>query len=280
MRKHNINWHSAFISGMQIELEPWQDILTFESEYLLNRGIRRADLLIIKAPENPPPDTPIARHFRQYNVIDYKGPGESMNTLNFFKALSYACSLPDLLHETSAAEELTLTLVTHHFPRRFAAFLRKKFSQKTPDVLEKIANGIYDIHIDMIPVRLVVLPELSPEEYLWLRCLTNHLTPDTPLEALAHAYQPHQDTPTYQNFLNAVIRANQISKGDELLMCEALYELFADELKKNREEGSRLGRLQMAALIPKLIAAGRESEIEKAARDEEYCEKLMEEMGV
>ena len=120
----------------------------------------------------------------------------------------------------------------------------------------------------------------EPEEYLWLRCLTNHLTPDTPLEALAHAYQPHQDNPTYQNFLNAVIRANQISKGDELLMCEALYELFADELKKNREEGSRLGRLQMAALIPKLISAGRESEIEKAARDEEYCEKLMEEMGV
>ena len=36
----------------------------------------------------------------------------------------------------------------------------------------------------------------------------------------------------------------------------------------------------MAALISKLISAGRESEIEKAARDEEYCEKLMEEMGV
>ena len=125
-------------------------------------------------------------------------------------------------------------------------------------------------------MRLVVLPELSPEEYLWLRCLTNHLTPDTPLEALAHAYQPHQDNPTYQNFLNAVIRANQISKGDELLMCEALYELFAGEIKKNREEG----RLQMSSLILKLISAGRESEIEKAARDEKYCEKLMEELGV
>ena len=125
-------------------------------------------------------------------------------------------------------------------------------------------------------MRLVVLPELSPEEYLWLRCLTNHLTPDTPLEALAHAYQPHQDNPTYQNFLNAVIRANQISKGDELLMCEALYELFADEIKKNWEEG----RLQMSSLILKLISAGRESEIERAARDEEYCEKLMEELGV
>ena len=88
------------------------------------------------------------------------------------------------------------------------------------------------MHIDIVPVWLILLPEFSPEEYLWLRCFTNHLTPDPPLETLAHAYQPHQDNPTYQNFLNAVIRANQISKGDELLMCEALYELFADELKK------------------------------------------------
>ena len=152
------------------------------------------------------------------------------------------------------------------------------------DVLEKVTDGVYDIHINILPVRLVILPELAPEEYLWLRCLTNHLTPDTPLGALADAYRPHQDNPLYQNFMNAVIRASRSSKGDESMMCEALYELFADELEKRESQGIRQGvsqgKEQMASLLLKLISAGRSSEIERALREPEYYDKLSAELGV
>ena len=93
----------------------------------------------------------------------------------------------------------------------------------------------------MIPVQLIVLPQLSSKDYLWLSCLTKHFTPDTPLEALAHAYAPHQDEFLYQQFMNAVIRANLNDEGDERFMCEALYELFADELKIHEESGEQRG---------------------------------------
>ena len=137
-------------------------------------------------------------------------------------------------------------------------------------------------------MQLIILPQLSPDEYLWLRCLTSHLTPDTPLGALADAYRPHQDNPLYQNFMNAVIRAGRSSKGDELIMCEALYELFADELEKRESQGIRQGisqgisqgKAQMASLLLKLISAGRSSEVERALRDPEYYDKLAEELEV
>ena len=144
----------------------------------------------------------------------------------------------------------------------------------------KTTDGVYDIHINILPVQLIILPQLSPDKYLWLRCLTSHLTPDIPLGALADAYRPHQDNPLYQNFMNTVIRASCSSKGDELIMCEALYELFADELEKRESQGISQGRAQMASLLLKLISAGRSSEVERALRDPEYYDKLAEELRI
>ena len=76
------------------------------------------------------------------------------------------------------------------------------------------------------------------------------------------------------------------------MMCEALYELFADELEKRESQGIRQGiskgisqgisqgKAQMASLLLKLISAGRSSEVERALRDPEYYDKLAEELEV
>lgn len=72
-----IQWHPAFIAGLKIELEPYRDILSIESEYTMNKKPRRLDALITKQPDSAPIDSPIAAFFLHYNVIDYKGPSES-----------------------------------------------------------------------------------------------------------------------------------------------------------------------------------------------------------
>ena len=54
MNKHHVNWHSAFLSGLQIELSGYQDILEYQPEFLLNKGQRRIDTLITKAPAARP----------------------------------------------------------------------------------------------------------------------------------------------------------------------------------------------------------------------------------
>ena len=131
MNKHHVNWHSAFLSGLQIELSGYQDILEYQPEFLLNKGQRRINTLITKAPGSLPINSAIARNFRQYNVIEYKGPGESLNVLKFFKALSYVLSLPDILGQASAVRDITLTLAAHCFPRQLASFLQEKFCGKS-----------------------------------------------------------------------------------------------------------------------------------------------------
>ena len=89
-KRQHINWHKAFLSGLKIELTPWNSILEWHSEFILNKGHRRLDNLIIKNPGSPPIASPIACIFCQYNALDYKGPDESMTVSNYLKALEKA----------------------------------------------------------------------------------------------------------------------------------------------------------------------------------------------
>ena len=136
----------------------------------------------------------------------------------------------------------------------------------------------------MIPVQLIVLSQLDPSEYLWLSCLSKHITAETPLVNLRQAYAPHQDDPLYQTIMDAIIRAN-LSEGGESLMCDALYELFADQLDQRHQEGIsqgisqgiNQGISQSMNLILKLISDNRSSEIERVASDPVYRQLLIKE---
>ena len=124
----------------------------------------------------------------------------------------------------------------------------------------------------MIPVQLIVLSKLDSSEYLWLSCLSKKITEDTPLQELKQAYKPHQDDPLYQTIMDAIIRSNHSKKGDSL-MCDALYELFADQITQNRNEGFS----QAMDLIRKLLVDNRTSDIERVTSDPAYCQKLINE---
>ena len=167
-------------------------MLTWHSEFILNKGQRRLDGLIV--------------------------------------------NIPDYLNDSSAVNQITLTLVSHRFPRKLIHYLQEKFSSTSSKILEKVSNGIYYMYNYMIPVQLIVLSQLDPSEYLWLSCLSKHITAETPLVNLRQAYAPHQDNPLYQTIMDAIIRAN-LSEGGESLMCDALYELFADQLDQRHQEG-------------------------------------------
>lgn len=267
-----INWHSALISGLKIELEQYLDILSFQSEFPLNTGPRRIDCVITKAPGSKHITSPIATIFRSYNLVDYNGPSESMTIKNFYKVLSYAFSLPDYFQSNEVIDQITITFITHKYPRR----LLKLIEQKVPKSIEKIIPGLYHINIRCIPVQLVILPQLPEDTYLWLHSLTDHLTPNIPLDKLGQAYRPHQNEPDYQNFMNTLIHANLSTKEGEVLMCEALYDLFANKMNEREQQGKDL----MASLILKLAADNRSEDILKAAADAPYRDALMKQYGL
>ena len=288
----HVDWHSAFCSGLQMDLLPFEDFLSYHPEYLMNKGQRRADCLVIKSLESPPLTSPVTRLFRRYNLFDYKGPHEHMNVSNFFKACSYAFSLPDFLQSSNAVNEVTLTLVTHSYPRALFSYLREKSPENTKDPIEKAADGLYHILKGYIPMQVIVLPQLSAKEYLWLRCLTNRLTPDMPFEDLERAYLPHQDDPRTQDYMAALLRANFIEEGREMPMTPKLQEtlniIMAEDLKAREERGMKRGLSQglsqglrqgadrVSALIRQLLSENRSADIERVASDSAYRDALLE----
>lgn len=317
-QKKTIQWHPALIAGLKVEFEAYKDILTIESEYSLNENPRRLDALIIKKSDNSPIASPIAASFLRYNVIDYKSPGKSMNITNFYKVLSYAYSLPDLFHSDAILNEITITLVSHSFPVKLVRHIRDRILHQTESPLEKVIPGLYHINMKghfLFPIQIVVLPELPSEEYLWLHCLGKRLDADWPLSKLGREYAKHKNEEPYQTIMNAIIRANLTVKEDVDIMCEALYELFADELIKYKNDGIRIGReagiqigekngrkageaygMQigekigekrgiligekngenlLSDLLLKLISDNRNAEIERVAADPEYRAALM-----
>lgn len=281
--RQRIDWHAAALSGLQIELESARDILSYSPEFPLSKGPRRVDCLIRKK-SDASIDSPIARIFREYNLVDYKGPHESMNVSNFLKALSYACSLPDYLGHPNTSHQLTLTLMCHRHPQKLFSYIRKNCLQTLQEPVEKIIDGLYYIHIGLFPIQLLVLPQLPSVQYLWLHCLTNQLTKDMPFEELGRAYKPHEDDPLYKTFMNALIRANSLNKGDEESMCEALEELFAPRLEERRQEGIAEGISQgisrLSALIIKLLDSNRIDDVKRVTEDPAYRDALFAEFNL
>ena len=182
--------------------------------------------------------------------------------------------LPDFLHSSPDFDDLTLTLISHKYPRRLARHFRTKYSK----TLKKIVPGVYHIDIGILPIQVIVLPQLQPEQYLWLRCLTNQIDASLPLSNLSASYKQHEDDPVYQNFMNAFIHANLVSKEGEVIMCEALYDLFADELIKNEKRGQetgkkigqKMGQSRILKLVSNLVSENRTDDILKITQDSEY----------
>ncbi|MCD8015572.1 MAG: hypothetical protein LUG99_20915 [Lachnospiraceae bacterium] len=104
---------------------------------------------------------------------------------------------------------------------------------------------MYSINNEEIPLQLVVTSQLPWQEYLWLCALTNHLTDHTLLKPIGSICKEHQNEPDYKNYMDTIIRANRQAKGgDTAMMCEALDELFADEIKREWEKGKAEGKAE------------------------------------
>ena len=88
-----IDWHSGFSGGIQLELRRYKDFLEFEREHVLSRRPLKIDMLIIKKHRKEVIDNDIARIFRTWNVVEYKGVGDTLSQAELHKALAYAAQL-------------------------------------------------------------------------------------------------------------------------------------------------------------------------------------------
>ena len=102
----------------------------------------------------------------------------------------------------------------------------------------KVEEGIYYIEGAYFPIQLLLTSELSKESNFWLRNLTNRLKERGEVNELVTEYEKNRQNELYRAMMNIIIRANEKMfeevKGED--MCEALRELFRDEIEEATEK--------------------------------------------
>ena len=110
--------------------------------------------------------------------------------------------------------------------------------------MEQEDSGIYYLIGDAIPIQLVIVPKLSKEHNYWLNNLRNDLKAGSEIKNFIESYSKNKNSKLYQALSYAVMRANWEKLKEGSNMCEALKELFADDLRESREQGIIEGRIE------------------------------------
>ena len=110
--------------------------------------------------------------------------------------------------------------------------------------MEQQDSGIYYLIGDAIPIQLVIVPKLSKEHNYWLNNLRNDLKAGSEIKNFIESYSKNKNSKLYQALADAVMRANWKKLKEGSNMCEALKELFADDLRESREQGIIEGRIE------------------------------------
>ena len=171
---------------MQIELSDEAEFLQFFKEYSLTDGPLRADTLIIKKDPERRIQKNIGQIFRWFNVVEYKNPWESLAVRTYYQAVSYAAVFQSHTDRENAVlpEEITLTLVGNHYPRKLFRFLEDFYNAR----IEQSFSGIYYVEGAVFPTQVIVQKELPTEENVWLSRLRQDLKMEIDVAALAQAY--------------------------------------------------------------------------------------------
>lgn len=239
--KNLLQWHAAFYAGIQIELEKESENLIFENEHMLSTKPMQVDVLITKKDAEKNIQKNIGQIFRKYNLIEYKSPDDYLSINDFYKVLGYAYFyMADTAHVNEIqCEELSISYVCAKYPRELISYLVAK-----GHTIEKKEDGIYYIHGNRFAIQLVVNPTLSEDKNLWLKNLTNKISDMASVEQLVHAYESNKENMLYSSVMDIIIRANVAKFSEVKNMCEALKELFKEELEVKYSQGISQGITQ------------------------------------
>ncbi len=163
-------------------------------------------------------------------------------------------------------------------------------------IIEQVENGIYYINGYLFPIQLIVVSRLSVDENMWLSALTDHLDSETHIKQLTNEYKKHRHNNLYNVTMDFIIKVNkQTFWKEKENMCQAILDLFADELREELEINTRSvteqvtervteqvteqvtehERNHMQNLLSHLISKNQIEDIKKIATDKEYFNMLL-----
>lgn len=246
-------WHPAFYADIQIELQEDADNLIFENEHQLGTKPMEIDVLIIKKETDRPVKKNIGKIFRKYNIVEYKGPGDSLSVDDFYKVYGYTCfyKADTAFADSISAKELTITFVSEAYPRELIRHLQevRKYKVKTAE------DGIYYVDGDFLPIQIIETKRLSEKENLWMKSLTNTLDKTEHAKRLIADYRNHTENNLYRSVLETIMRANQKTFEEVNDMSDIFMEIVQEKFdRKLKEETEKAKLTERISLIQKKCA--------------------------
>lgn len=242
MSKEKLQWHPAFAAALRITLSEEMQYLELQEEYLLSKAPPKIDILVVKKRKEIAIQKKIGRIFRGHNIIEYKSPEDSLSVNDFYKVYGYTCfyqSNTDHVKEIDP-EDMTITFVSNCYPREMFRHLKKVRNI----TVERQSKGIYYLEGDAIPMQYLNLKELDADENYWLQALRTNLKAGEEIRTLVSNYEKNRHSKDYSAVMNLIARANWKQMEEEKRMCDALNELFAEELKEADAHGRLAGKQQ------------------------------------
>lgn len=216
-----------------MKLEFWEDRdrLEFQSEVVLNTMPIKPDLLILHLRDKGKLHNDIGEFFKQYNVLEYKSPGDALTITDFYKTAAYASLYWDVYcpSDREFDRKTTLSIVREAYPRELIKDLNARGM-----AVQKLHPGIYQVEYPVYMAQIIVSGQLK-EEHTWLKALTRELKLEQ-LENLAersNKAESVEEKHSIESVIDVVSKANLelIKKWrEDNQMNAAILELFQPEV--------------------------------------------------
>jgi hypothetical protein len=164
-----VNWHAAFVEALQIELFDYRDVLEFHSEVQLTSEPLRIACVVIRKAKDVELKKSIAAIFKEWNLFEYKNPGDYVSVADFYKVYGYACLYASFRKVPITG--ISVSFVESRHPKKLLKHLRNDRGYTVAET----AEGIYTVKGDILPIQIIDSRRLSAGDNLWLKSLSDEL---------------------------------------------------------------------------------------------------------
>jgi hypothetical protein len=243
-KKPRNKWTGMFIEVMEYLLRGYKvDIIP---EYELYKEPMRIDIVVIKLLEDVVIDNTLLRFFRRHNIVEFKGPTDTLSIGSFDRVLSYFYAY--LSQNSAVFSEMTITFVSVRRPEKLLRVLQGERKYK---IIPSEARGIYYIVGDgqssaYIPaMQLAVSNELSAEDLEWVKAIRNDLTAEHGAELVGRPEVDGEDAPLRELMHSLYIaNFNALEEVDGMTAAEKRVRKFLEEwavksgfIERSKQEG-------------------------------------------
>jgi len=201
-----------------MELRAYRDVLEFHPEYPLTAEPLQIDCVVIKKAKDAVIRKNIAVIFREWNLIEYKSPGDYVSVADFYKVYGYACLYASF--KQVPISSLTVTFVESRHPQKL---LRHLHDERGYAVAENYP-GIYTVSGDILPIQIIDSRRLPADENLWLKSLSDELDISA-LSRISVEVTRQGKAARIAAYLDVIVRANTGTVKEVIQMSDVPLEI-------------------------------------------------------